>query len=217
MRAAVRHAETRAMARMRSQCELLERYCHSTCVVGRELLTFGGRLTSGVASDALISVNADSFQCRTVETGGTPPAPRYSHAAVAVGVAEGLEGARSMLVHGGQDGEHLFSDLRLLNTGSLCWIQIAPPPPPQSLPPASAPAASRAEAAAEAARLAAAPSLLTRYAHTMCALLPPVKRKAHRRSTAPASAEPQGLLLGSLPLPASPRCHLMRPDLTRPS
>jgi hypothetical protein len=100
-REATQREEQRVRASMEELCALLERYAHSACVEGKRVILFGGRCAQGtlhVASDALVSFDSETIDAAPLQALGRPPAPRYAHAALLVGSADGLVWpARAML------------------------------------------------------------------------------------------------------------------------
>jgi hypothetical protein len=95
------------------------RFLHSTCVVGRDLLVWGGHDDEDVFDD-LHLLDTDTMQWRPVECEGESPGPRY--AAESVTLADDL-----VLVYGGKDDSKAFNDLHLLRftsagTFSFCVV-----------------------------------------------------------------------------------------------
>lgn len=99
------------------------RFLHSTCVVGRGLLVWGGHDDEDVFDD-LHLLDTDTMQWRRVECEGESPGPRY--AAESVTLADDL-----VLVYGGKDDSKAFNDLHLLRFTSADkqraqWSKLAP-------------------------------------------------------------------------------------------
>jgi hypothetical protein len=93
------------------------RFLHSTCVVGRGLLVWGGHDDEDVFDD-LHLLDTDTMQWRRVECEGESPGPRY--AAESVTLADDL-----VLVYGGKDDSKAFNDLHLLrftSAGTSFWV-----------------------------------------------------------------------------------------------
>ena len=120
--AAARAADTeaaRAAEALREQWALLDRHSHSACCIEdrHQLLVFGGCNAAGNASNALISVDAATYNCRRVSASGAAPSARYAHAACVV--PDG--GLPTLVVHGGRDRSRILSDVHVLDLRRLAW------------------------------------------------------------------------------------------------
>ena len=196
---AVRREERRLRSERGESYTLLERYSHTSCVERQAVIVFGGRTavknsSESGASDALLRFDTETLECSAVEASGERPAARYGHAAVVVGRADGLAyPGRAMLVHGGQDGARLLSDVHVLHLPAMAWASLPPPAPHAGLAPLRA-GGDPIPTEAEFARL------LVRHSHSLCVVdgLPKPPKKPKKNDFAappPPPEEPHGPLL----------------------
>ena len=107
-------------------CEALEstdapppRSGHTTNLVGREVIIFGGTI-EGQCTSTVAAVHAESLAWRTISPSGPCPTARLGHAACAVPSQDGDEGAE-LYVFGGGDSKVLLRDLWVLDPVAASW------------------------------------------------------------------------------------------------
>ncbi|ELR14583.1 kelch repeatcontaining protein [Acanthamoeba castellanii str. Neff] len=112
------NADTLAWSRPRcTGTTPLPRSAHSAVPLGpNKILLFGGKYLSRPLNDLYLFVNERTKNdWSIIKTQGTPPSPRFSHAAAMW--------KHYMVVFGGSDGKNIYSDVHLLDTNTWTWTQ----------------------------------------------------------------------------------------------
>lgn len=93
---------------------------HSLTTVsnGKTVIKFGGKSNAG-KSNEVFAYDADSMNWSALHPLGAPPAPRFGHAAVALGSDKSR-----MLVFGGSSAQGRMNDLHILHMDNLAWSPV---------------------------------------------------------------------------------------------
>ena len=62
-------------ARLREQWAMLQRHSHTGCLLGRQVVIFGGKTPAGISGD-LLQLHTESLSCEEIRVSGAPPSPR---------------------------------------------------------------------------------------------------------------------------------------------
>lgn len=91
------------------------RYGHTAHIIGSRMFIFGGKGPKDVVYKDVFFLDLVDWVWVPVNSISVAPAGRFYHASEVVG--------RKIVVHGGWDGEEVFSDLWIFNTDSFVWMQ----------------------------------------------------------------------------------------------
>lgn len=95
---------------------------HSAVLFGHTLVIFGGRLSPAQPLSDVWALDLLALTWRCIACKGDAPAARFRHTAVACTSPAQSE---TMIVHGGYDGQHTFSDTYILDMSDWTWQQAS--------------------------------------------------------------------------------------------
>ena len=96
------------------------RWGHSCCVVGEDIVFFGGYADSNYMND-LWAFNSVTMKWREIETKGDVPAQRSN-----CSMNYDKENNQIVIFGGGGSNKQRFNSISILNWASKEWIEIAP-------------------------------------------------------------------------------------------